>query len=108
MQTSAGLIKLKTGSNRDVQEWKETLERRREEAVQTLIDEGVEIESWFQVGIDGDQYLLWYMRSEAIERAHDAFAESTHDIDAFHAQIMKKITDKMISTLPLIDLTKDG
>ncbi len=108
METSAGLIKLKTGSNSDVQEWRETLERRREEAVQTLIDEGVEIESWFQLEIDGDQYLLWYMRSEAMEQAHDAFAKSTHSIDAFHARKMAKITDKMISALPLIDLTKDG
>ena len=108
METSAGLIKLKTGSNEDVQEWRETLERRRAEAVQTLIDEGVEIESWFEVEIDGDRYLLWYMRSEAIERAHDTFAKSTHDIDAFHAQKMAKVTDKMIPALPIIDLTKDG
>ncbi len=108
MEISAGLIKLKSGSLGDVQEWKETLERRREEAVQTLVDQGVEIESWFQVEIDGDQYLIWYMRSEAIENAHSTYAKSTHDIDAFHARIMAQVTDKMIKTFPLIDLTKDG
>ena len=49
MQTAAGLNKLKPGSKDKVAHWKAALKHRADEAMATLKDEGVAIESWFEV-----------------------------------------------------------
>ena len=47
MEIASGLIKLKPDSDEKVEEWRETVSSRLDEAIATLKDEGVEIESWF-------------------------------------------------------------
>ena len=71
MEIAAGLIKLRVDSRDKVEEWRNTIEAKRNEALQTLRDEGVSIESWFKAEIEGEPYLLWYMRAESIERVWD-------------------------------------
>ena len=107
MEIAAGFIKLKPGSAEKVRNWNETLESRKREAIQTLIDQRVEIESWFEVEVDGQPYLLWYMRAEAIEKSHQAYGKSKHDIDQFHAATMAAIMDDMVNARPLLDLERD-
>jgi hypothetical protein len=53
-----------------------------------LQDEGVEIESWFRVDIEGQDYLLWYMRAESIKRAFEISQTLKHPIDKFHYELM--------------------
>ena len=108
MEIAAGLIKLKTNSSEKVEIWKDTLESRRNEAIQTLIDEGVRIESWFEVEIEGQSYLLWYMRKEPDAKFHEVYEKSTHDIDKFHAEIMASIVDVSIVAKPILDLEQSG
>lgn len=67
METAAGLIKLKPETEATIENWKAALQERAEEAIATLKDEGVEIESWFALEINGENYLLWYMRAESIK-----------------------------------------
>jgi hypothetical protein len=106
MDIAAGLIKLKPNASAQVANWQQTLEARRDEAIQTLTDEGVEVESWFEVEIDGQPYLLWYMRTESRAKSREVFNKSTHDIDQFHAEIMVSITDAMFTATPLLDLVR--
>ena len=107
MQTAAGLIKLKPESGRHIEEWKTTLKTRRDEALCTLRGEGVTIESWFELEIDGQHYLLWYMRADDIERAWQVAQQSPHQIDAYHFKIMSTITDARIQAVPLLDLSSE-
>ena len=72
MDVVAALIKLKPNSQDRVREWAETINHRKVEALATLSDEGVVMESWFQVKVEGQDYLLCCMRSESIERARQA------------------------------------
>jgi hypothetical protein len=107
METASGLIKLKPNSNEKVELWRNTLSDRLQESLATLRDEGVEIESWFSVVIEGRDYLLWYMRAESIQKAFEVSQTYKHPTDQFHYQIMAQITAQNGSIIaqPLLDLS---
>ena len=107
MEIASGLIKLKPGTGEKVEEWRQTISSRLNEAVATLKDEGVEIESWFKVEIEGQDYLIWYMRAESIARAFEVSQTFKHPIDQFHYKLMAEImeTDGRIIAQPIMDLT---
>ena len=107
MEIASGLIKLKPNSEEKVDQWSKTVSSRIEEAVTTLRDEGVEIESWFRVEIGGQDYLLWYMRAESIEKALKTAKISKHPLDKFHYEIMGQImeTNGNILATPILNLT---
>ena len=107
METAAGLIKLKPNTGETVEQWRSTIEARRAEALQTLRDEGVSIESWFQLEIAGEPYLLWYMRADSIAQVWEIAAKSQYDIDAYHFQIMSSITQCQIEATPIVDMSVD-
>jgi hypothetical protein len=48
-EVAAGLIKLKPDSKSKVDECRDTMKRRMEEALATLVHEGAEFESWFRI-----------------------------------------------------------
>lgn len=104
MNIAAGLIRLNPGAAEHVEKWKTTIESRRSETIQTLIEEGVLIESWFQIDVAGEPHLLWYMRKTPEARFHEVYNQSTHEIDQFHAEIMAMITADHYIADPLLDL----
>ena len=106
MEIASGLIKLKPSSGAKVEEWRDTMRSRIDEALATLKDEGVEIESWFTVEIDGQDYLLWYMRAESIAHAFESSQKFQHDIDRYHYGLMESITEPGGNILaePLLNL----
>ena len=107
MEIASGLIKLKPDSGEKVEEWRNTISSRIEEAIATLRDEGVEVESWFTVQIDGQEYLLWYLRAESIKRVFAVSQTLKHPIDKFHYELMAEITatNGNILAKPIMDLT---
>ena len=48
METVAGLIKLKPEVKAAVDEWRAALQKRAEQAIDTLKDESVQVASWFE------------------------------------------------------------
>ena len=70
MDVTASLIKLKPNSLARVDEWAETINRRQAEALATLKDEGVELESWFYVQVEGSDYLLCFMGQVSAFEGH--------------------------------------
>ena len=86
MEVRASIIQLKPGSLPRVREWAATIERRKEEALATLRDEGVQLESWFLFSRGGEDFLIAFMRLESMEKAKRAVAKSLHEIDAYHQQ----------------------
>lgn len=105
MEIASGLIKLKPHSDTKVEEWRDTMTSRIDEALATLEHEGVDIESWFRVRIESDDYLLWYMRAESIQKAFEVSQNFTHPIDKYHYELMESITEPNGITLaePLYD-----
>jgi len=108
MEYASGLIKLKPDTEGKVDEWKNTISARLNEAAATLQDEEVQIESWFKVEIDGCKYLLWYLRAKSIKRVFEISMELKHPIDKFHYGLMAEITAETGNILaePLIDMPR--
>ena len=86
MEVTAHLIELKPGSQTRVEEWARYLREHLGEAEDTLRAEGVSIESWFAMTLDGKDYLLAYMRADSMAAAQEVASRSQSAIDAFHRQ----------------------
>jgi hypothetical protein len=98
-------IRLKPGSLDRVYEWARTLnETRRDEAIATLREESVTIESAFlERAADGD-YLIYYMRANDVDAAAAIGARSSHVIDAYHKAFKRDTWDERVTLEPLVDL----
>lgn len=103
MDVGAVLIKLKTNTLANVEAWQQEIEQRKAEAIQTLQAEGVKVESWFQLELDGNHYLLAYMRAKDIAYAQQVARNSSFDIDKVHKQF-KQNWERVIPAKLLVDL----
>jgi len=109
MEYASGLIKLRAGTEEKVEEWRSTIASRLDEAAATLKDEDVMIESWFKIVVQGEKYLLWYLRAKSIKRVFEVSMQLKHPIDKFHYELMSEITEGSgnISAEPLIDIPRE-
>jgi hypothetical protein len=105
METRAFSIKLKPNSIDRVRAWAEEIMRRKEEALETLRDEGVVLECFFLDRRDDGDYLISIMAAQDFERSQTVVRTSTHAIDAFH-QAFKRATWESEGVLEgLVELT---
>jgi hypothetical protein len=92
-QTRCMKIKLKENSLDRVREWAETLNRRKDEVIETLRDESVIIESVFLERTPQGDFLIYYMKAESLEQARAAVTKTTHAIDEYHRQFKRETWD---------------
>lgn len=107
MDVKAVLIKLKPDTDQSVKHWQAQIERLKEEAIESIRNEGITIESWFQAEISGDKYLLAYLRSENLEQAYRITAASKLEVDKVHQQFKRSTWDRhgIVDCELLIDLS---
>ena len=108
MEVIAGVIELKPDSMERVEAWAATINERIDEALATLRDEGVQLESWFHLSLDGKDYLLSYMRADSLKKAQDTAKQSEHPIDAYHQQFKKDTWVGGTRAKLLVDLVNDA
>ena len=108
MEVIAGVIELKPNSLDKVEAWAETINERIDEALATLRDDGVQLESWFHLSLHGKDYLLSYMRADSLERAYRAAETSPHAIDAYHQRFKRDTLAGGTRARLLIDLVSDA
>ena len=83
--------RIEPGKTERLREWLAEIQSRREEAVETLENEGVYTETAFiDSRADGD-YLLTYMEAADLERAFEAYESSSHDIDREHQGVLEEV-----------------
>lgn len=103
MDVGAVLIQLKPDVLENVEAWKEELNARKDEAIETLRVEGVHVESWFHLELEGNDYLIAYMRADDIAKAQQIGKTSSFPIDQMHKQF-KSNWMKVIPVTLLVDL----
>lgn len=104
MKVKCVRVKLKPGCLERVRAWATEINSRSDEALATLRDEGITIESAFlEIAADGE-YLIYYLRSEDFERAREVTLHSTHPIDAFHRRFKDECWAERQPLETLIDL----
>jgi butyrate kinase len=67
------------------------VQRREDEAVETLRDEGVYTESAFLEHTDRGTFLVSYMEAEDMRQVQQSFEQSDHPIDDEHKAVMREV-----------------
>ncbi len=106
MEATVKLIKLKPGSEGTVKQWVQTMAERKVDAVETLREDEIAIESWFSISINEEPYLLCYSRGNALDDPGSKLAQSRHSIDWVKEQFMNEawLSDEGITGRLLVDL----
>lgn len=94
-------VRLRPDSLAKVREWAAHINDHRSEAMQTLIAEGVRVESVFLDSSKDGDFLVCYMRAVSHAVARKVAQDSTARIDAFH-RAFKKETWVEVSPLELL------
>ena len=105
-ETSCVRIKLRPGSIERVREWAAEINRRHEEALETLRDEGVMVESAFLDSSEEGDFLVYYMKAADIRKAGETGKSSTHAIDEYHRQFKRDTFESGRKLELLVDLER--
>jgi hypothetical protein len=107
MDTRCSVIKLNPGSMDRVREWAKTVnDTRRDEALSTLRDETIVVESAFLWQRDDGDYLVYFTKAENMAKAREAVQKSTHAIDAYHQQFQRDTWESNQPLELLVDLDR--
>lgn len=104
VETRCARLRIKPGSLDAVREWARTINSRRSEALATLRDESVSVESVFLESTPDGDFLIYYMRGTDLEMSRAVAAQSKHSIDAYHGDFMRKHTEGHTPLEMLFDL----
>ncbi len=104
MRTICIKTKVKKEDLREIREWFQTLKRRKDETLQTLINEEVLVESAY-LDLQGDDFfIIYYLKAKNIDKAYDVFNKSTHSIDVYFKSCWQKHCKGRWELEELIDL----
>jgi hypothetical protein len=106
MDVGCVVIELKPDSQTQVADWARYLNDHMSEALATLAQEGVTIESWFKVTLQGKDYLIATMRAADMPAAHAAVQTSTSAVDAFHQAFKAATWGPRFPAELLVDLSR--
>ncbi len=83
-------IKLKPNSIEKVREWARVINRQKDEALATLRDESVVLETVFLDQTAEGDFLIYVMKAESFEKAKDVVQTSLHSIDKYHQNFKRE------------------
>jgi hypothetical protein len=84
---------IKPGKTQKLRDWYAELDRRRDEAIQTLDNEGIRQEIAFILPQPDRDLLAVFIQVDDMEAADAAFFSSSHKIDSEHKQVMDECTE---------------
>jgi uncharacterized protein DUF6176 len=79
---------------------------RRDEAIATLVDEGVSHEMVLLIKGSDAPVVIYFMEVEDPDKAHRAYETSEHPIDAEHRQVMSTVLGGPVESEILLDLRR--
>ena len=103
-EAACAIVHLHPGSVGRVREWVAHITAHKNEALQTLAAEGVQIESVFLASSEQGDFLVYYMRSHSQEVAQSVAEKSLAAIDAYHRAFKRDCWARVERLEPLIDL----
>ena len=107
-ETTCVKIKLNPGSLERVREWAAEINRRSDEALATLRDERVVVESVFLESGGGGDFLIYYMKAASLEGALKVANDSKRAIDEYHRRFMREVCASRQKLELLVDLDRIG
>jgi hypothetical protein len=92
MQTRCVRVKLKPDRLNAVHEWQAEMNRRKEEALQTMREEGMIVETTFLERTSDGYFLIVLLIAEDFEKAKAIGRTSTHPIDVYHRNFRQDVS----------------
>lgn len=89
-ETRCVKIKLKPNSVEKARDWARTINERKDEALATLLDESVILETVFLDQTSEGDFLIYLMKAESFAKAREAVKKSIHSIDEFHQKFKRE------------------
>ncbi|MEZ5428700.1 MAG: DUF6176 family protein [Pyrinomonadaceae bacterium] len=105
-ETRCVKIRLKPNSLEKAREWARVINQRKDEALATLRDESVILESVFLDQTDEGDFLIYLMKAESFDKARAAVRESAHPIDEFHQNFKRETWEDGARLELLVDLDR--
>jgi hypothetical protein len=96
--------KIKEGHLQDVRDWMNVLSSQKEEVLQTFKNEKTLVESAFIKEIGSSHYLIYYWLVEDLQKAREAYRQSTLPIDDFHKKCWAQYTEQHELLSPVFHL----
>ncbi len=103
-ETRCFKIKLKPNSLEKVREWAKVINERKTEAIKTLRDEAVILETVFLDETSDGDFLIYLMKAESFKKAKEIVQKSVHAIDEFHQNFKRETWEDGKKLELLIDL----
>lgn len=103
-QTNCVKIKLNPNSIEKVREWAKVINERKDEALATLRNESVVLETVFLDQTNEGDFLIYFMKAESFEKSKQAVENSIHEIDKFHQQFKSETWEGGKKLELLVDL----
>ncbi len=107
-QTSCVRIRLKPGSLARARAWAKEMRQRKEEALETLRDESVVVESVFLEHAGDGDFLIYFLKREDLSRGRAVARASPHPIDAVHREFKEAAWTTVEPLELLLDLDRIG
>lgn len=105
-ETRCVKIKLKPNSLEKVREWQRTINDRKDEALATLRDEGVILETVFLDQTSEGDFFIYVMKAKSFKKVKEAYEKSVHAIDEYHRKFMSETYETREELELLIDLDR--
>ncbi|MEO8073276.1 MAG: DUF6176 family protein [Acidobacteriota bacterium] len=105
-ETRCVKIKLKPNSLEKVRDWAKTINERKDEALATLRDENVILETVFLNRTNEGDFLIYVMKAESFEKAKAIFEKSVHAIDEYHQNFKRECWLGGVKLEMLVDLDR--
>lgn len=103
-ETRCFKIKLKPNSLEKVREWAKSINERKSEALVSLKDEEVILETVFlDQTVEGD-FLISVMKAGSFDEASKTARSSLHEIDKFHQKFKEETWESLNTLEVLVDL----
>lgn len=106
LETKCVKVKLKPDSLPRVRSWANELNSRREEALETMRNESMVVESTFLDSNSEGDFLICYMKAESFEKAMVVVKQSLYAIDAYHQTFKEETTESAAQLELLVDFDR--
>jgi L-rhamnose mutarotase len=81
-------FKIKSDNDKAIRDWQKYAQEHRDEILQTLKNEGIQIEDVFLDKHDDDLFLYYYMRVKDLEHAQKVFKSSKLKVDIYQKEFL--------------------
>lgn len=105
-QAVCARVRLRADSLPRVREWAAYVVSHRAEALETLENEGVTIESVFLESTAEGDFLVYYMRAASMEKAQEVAQASVSEMDRYHRAFKRETWAKVEKLELLLDLRR--